>query len=136
MTMTQQRIDQESKAWRSRVTGLLEKIANAIIEKPRRSTDEATGTWIVRAVEVVTASTVYRGPDIAIPKGYTTAVKQRRHAGAPIGYVAASRGDVGGNLSRAELRDGESIEIQVTNMKEIYFTADTNNTFFEIISEL
>jgi len=136
MTMTEQQRAVDVKAWQSKVTSLLDKIANAIIERPRRSTSEATGTWIVRVVEVVTASTIYRGPDIVLPKGYTTAVRQRRHAGAPIGYVAASRGDVGGNLSRVELRDGESIEIQVTNMKEIYFTADTDSTFFEIISEL
>lgn len=135
MTTTQEE-KVTTQAWQDIVTSLLQKIASAVVQRPRRSDDEAIGTWLVRVVEVATAGTVYRGPNIPIPPGYTTTVRQRRHAGAPVGYVAPNRGDVQQSVTRVNLQDGESFEINITNMNQVYFGADTNSTFFEIISEL
>jgi len=47
-----------------------------------------------------------------------------------------SPGDIGNTLTRAEMGDGDTLETTVSNLKNLYFGADTNSTFFEMIVEL
>ena len=115
---------------------LLAEIRDTFIERPRRSDAEAVQQFLVRAIEVVTAGTVYRGPDVPVPAGWTVTIRQRNHAGTPTGYVGGSPGDIGNTLTRAEMGDGDTLETTVSNLKNLYFGADTNSTFFEMIVEL
>jgi len=115
---------------------LLAQIKAIGIQKPRRSDSEAVQQFLVRGVEVVTAGQVYRGPDLPIPEGWTVTIRQRNHAGSPVGYVGGSSGDVGNPLTRVEMGDGDTIETTVSNLKNLYFGSDTNATFFEMIVEL
>lgn len=114
------------------VEELLEQILAAVIEPPRN----VSGTEaVIRRVVVATAGTPVRGPDIAVPRGYSCVVRQRHNAGAPAGYVAFSESEVASTQARAELQNNDSLTVRVSNMNRIWFDSDTAATEFEIISQ-
>jgi len=119
------------------VKQLLAEIRDVNIQRPRRSDQESVPQLFVRAIEVVTAGEVYRGPDVVVPEGWTVTVRLRPHATAsPTGYVGGTSGDVGGTLTRVEMAEGDTMDANVSNLENLYFGSDTNNTFFELIVEL
>ena len=107
------------------IIGRLGTINQSIIAAPRRSAEEGIDELLVKVVQVVTVGTPVRGPDVKVPKGYTTLVRQRAHVGTPVGYVAGSQGSVRNNQERFELQDGESVTVNVSNLKNIWVDADS-----------
>lgn len=91
--------------------------------------------WSVITVTVATANTPVQGPDLSVPDGYAVTVRQRRHSGAPTGYVGSSGPNTANSRSRIEMGDNDSFTLQVTNTKLLWFNADTASTVFELILE-
>lgn len=113
----------------------VESLRQAVIQPPRRSAVLGLPQILVRRVIVVTAGTPVQGPDFTISPGYATVVRQRRHSGAPTGYVAGTRAELLNTAERSELSDNDSITVRVTNWSQLWFDADTANTAFELIVE-
>ena len=118
----------------ARVEALLTQIRDAVVEPPRPSKAQATEQVIIQRVRVVTAGSAIQGPDIPVPAGFSIVVRQRRHAGAPTGYVAFSRNAVSNTTSRVEMADNDSISVLINNFKEAWFDATIANTDFEMIA--
>ena len=98
--------------------------------------ERGTTPFMVRAVTVVTADTPVQGPDFPIPYGYRCTIRMRRHAGSPVGYVAASSQETKLSDYRLELGNGDSVDFpSIRNAAEIWFSADTNTIRFEVIAE-
>jgi hypothetical protein len=112
----------------------LEEIRLTQIERPRtnRDVDEV----IIYAVTVTVAGEPVQGPDIPVPPGYSTTVRQRIHAGSPTGYAALSRSNVLSSVRRTHLQDGASVDLNVPNFASLWFDADAANVTFELIAEL
>lgn len=94
----------------------------------------------VRRVRVTTAlsttAEVVQGPAMYIPEGFQTTVRMRRHSGsAPVGYVAKSRSAVTDDTSRMVMQDNDSVSLYLSNWDQLYFGADTADTYFELIAE-
>ena len=93
-------------------------------------------TWRVIAVRVATAGQPVQGPNRPIPDGFTLSVRMRRHSSVRTGYIAPAKVDLQESLARAEFRDNDSIELQITNMNLCWFDASTGtNTDFELVAE-
>jgi len=90
---------------------------------------------IVRRVRVVTAGTAVQGPDVAIPRGVVSVIRQRRHDASRNGYVATNERDVSSTGSRVEMQNNDTVVLQVSNWNKIWFDADTSTTDFELIAE-
>jgi len=90
---------------------------------------------IIRRVQVVTAGTAVEGPDVEIPEGVVSVIRQRRHAGAPNGYVALNERDVSSTGSRVEMQNNDTVVLEVSNWNKIWFDADSAETNFELIAE-
>ena len=105
--------------------------------------EEERGNWgkdarpeaIVRRVRVVTAGTAVRGPDVAIPRGVVSVIRQRRHDASRNGYVATNERDVSSTGSRVEMQNNDTVVLQVSNWSKVWFDSDTNTTDFELIAE-
>jgi len=97
--------------------------------------DDAQVETLIRRVRVTTAGTSLQGPGIAVPKGFTTVIRMRRHSGTPNGYVALSEHAVSSTDTRIEMRDNDSVSINVSNWSKLWFDADSSNTDFELIVE-
>lgn len=119
-----------------RLTARINELIRVTVEPPRRRPGENVDEWSVRRVRVVTAGTPVQGPDFVIPDGFVCAIRQRRHTGTPIGYIGPSSGSTLGTDTRVELRDAESVSLNISNMKKVWFNADTANTDFEMMVEL
>ena len=117
----------------SEIKTLLIAVRDSNIEPIRY--DDAQVETLIRRVRVTTAGTSVQGPNIAVPKGFTTVVRMRRHTGTPNGYVALSEHAVSSTDTRIETQDNDSISINVSNWSKIWFDADTNTTDFELIVE-
>ena len=117
----------------SEIKTLLIAVRDSNIE-PIRYEDAQVET-LIRRVRVTTAGTALQGPGIDVPKGFTTVVRMRRHTGTPNGYIALSEHAVSSTDTRIEMRDNDSISINVSNWSKIWFDADTNTTDFELIVE-
>lgn len=131
--------DSRSHLEHQEVLNALQALATNIIEAPRTSTTQGLPEWTVQTVKVTNANEAVRGPNVAVPVGYTTVVRQRRHAGSPTGYVAPTEGDLAATGSRSELGDADALELKVSNMNELWFSSDstvaTTGTVFELIVE-
>lgn len=125
--MTQQSHEQ-------RVETLLREIRDALSGPPRRSATETVDPIIIRAVEVVTAGTIVQGPDVLLPEGYTVSIRQRPHTTGRTGYVGFSQNAVGNTATRIELQNNNAIGVRISNFKDAWFDANTNNTFFEMMA--
>lgn len=113
----------------------LQKIAN-VLGATRRTRIEAAPQVIIRRVRVTAVDGAQQGEDIAVPEGVITTIRQRRHLTNPTGYVAFNEGGLRDTTSRAELADGDSLAVRITNFKQAWFSADTADTDFEMIAEL
>ena len=105
--------------------------------------EEERGNWgkdarpeaIVRRVRVVTAGTAVQGPDVSIPRGVVSVIRQRRHDASRNGYVATNERDVSSTGSRVEMQNNDTVVLQVSNWSKVWFDSDTNTTDFELIAE-
>lgn len=108
-----------------------------ITNNPRRATlGPAQG--VIRAVRIDTANVVKQGPDLAIPPGFNITVVQRRHSGTHTGYVAFSEIETKNSMERHEMRDADAWSVNVSNMSDLFFNAETVPTgglFFELIAQ-
>ena len=112
----------------SEIKTLLIAVRDSNIE-PIRNEDAQVET-LIRRERVTTASTTVQGPDIDVPKGFTTVGRMRRHSGTPNGYVAMSQHAVSSTDTRIEMRDNDSVSINVSNWSKLWFDADSSNTDF------
>ena len=97
--------------------------------------DDAQVETLIRRVRVTTASTALQGPDIDVPKGFSTVIRMRRHSGTPNGYIALSEHAVSSTDTRIEMQDNDSVSINVSNWSKLWFDADSSDTDFELIVE-
>jgi len=111
---------------------LLRSILAATIEPPRFSQGPSVQ---FRVVQVPLVDDVRQGPQVAVPPGYNVVVRQRHHSSTRTGYVASDEPSLANTLTRSELWNNDSIAVAVTNMSDLWFSADTANTYFELITE-
>jgi len=105
--------------------------------------EEERGNWgkdarpeaVVRRGRVVTAGTAVQGPDVSIPRGVVSVIRQRRHDASRNGYVATNERDVSSTGSRVEMQNNDTVVLQVSNWSKVWFDSDTNTTDFELIAE-
>ena len=105
--------------------------------------EEERGNWgagarseaIVRRVRVETAGTAVQGPDVAIPRGVVSVIRQRRHDASRNGYVATNERDVSSTGSRVEMQNNDTVVLQISNWNKVWFDSDTASTDFEMIAE-
>ena len=115
---------------------LLNEIFTGLIP-PRRSENEQVPEGLARRVNVVTAGTPVRGPDVKVNRGYGVVIRQRNHTvGAPFGYAGFSQGDLSNTNTRIEMLDGDSFVVRISNLNKIWFDADTADTSFEMFVEM
>ena len=117
----------------SEIKSLLIAVRDSNIE-PIRYEDAQVET-LIRRVRVTTAGTALQGPGVPVPKGFTTVIRMRRHSGTPNGYVALSEHAVSSTDTRIEMRDNDSVSINVSKWSKLFFDADSSNTDFELIVE-
>ena len=111
----------------------LSTIAAATIRPPGYPHMEGRPFYVI-VIEVLTAGTPVNGPDFPVPPGRVVTVRQRRHDGSPVGYVANSVQEVKMDDTRVELGDAESVGFAaIRNLMEIWVDSDTAATKFEII---
>ena len=98
---------------------------------------------LIRRVLVTTAlaspatlDEVVRGPDVSVPRGFRTTIRQRRHSGSPTGYLAFEPEHILQTDRRVELGDGDSLDFWLENFEDCYFGADTDTISFEMITEI
>ena len=104
---------------------------------PRRSEAEQVPEGLARRILVATVGTAVQGPDVAVNRGYGVVIRQRNHAaGAPTGYVGFSQGDLLNTNTRIEMLDGDSFVVRISNLKKVWFDADTADTTFEMFVEV
>jgi len=115
---------------------LTKELIRVTIQAPRHSQKYALDQVRVWLIEQFNPGTPIQGPDMPIPPGYSVLVRMRPQAGTPIGYVAGSEGTVRDSYSRVHLQEGESITVFVTNLKYLWFDADTAATQMEIVCSL
>lgn len=130
-SLIQQLIERERE-----LTAKLAELIKTIISPPRFSDQQQLDQVVIRVVEVATSGTPVQGPDVTVPKGYTCVIRQRRHLAIdPAGRVAFSRNAIQNTLERAELGDGDVLEVKIDNLKYVWLDSDTDATFFELIVE-
>ena len=90
---------------------------------------------IIRRMRVETAGTPVQGPDVPIPAGVVSVIRQRRHTGTPTGYVALNERDVTSTGSRVEMENNDTIVLAISNWNNIWFDAAADDTDWELIAE-
>ena len=105
------------------------------VEEERKATRGARPEAIVRRVRVITAGTAVQGPDVSVPKGVVSVIRQRRHDASRNGYVATNERDVSSTGSRVEMQNNDTVVLQVSNWNNVWFDSDTATTDFELIAE-
>ena len=104
-------------------------------DRSRAFTNGSHPEALIRRVEVVTAGTPVQGPNIEIPAGINTVIRQRRSTATRNGYVAVNEHDVSNTSLRSEIQNADVITLRVSNWSKLWFDADTSGTEFELISE-
>ena len=104
-------------------------------DRSRAFTNGSHPEALIRRVEVVTAGTPVQGPNIEIPAGIDTVIRQRRSTATRNGYVALNEHDVTNTSLRSEIQNADVIGLRVSNWSKLWFDADTSGTEFELISE-
>ena len=120
------------------VTASLGRIEEGLKDPADRSRAFTNGSHpeaLIRRVEVVTAGTPVQGPNIEIPAGINTVIRQRRSTATRNGYVALNEHDVTNTSLRSEIQHADVIGLRVSNWNKLWFDADTSGTEFELISE-
>ena len=113
----------------------IEKLLTPPLPDERGKNNNSLPEAIIRRVRVATAGTALQGPDVVIPEGVPSVIRQRRHSNSPNGYVALNERDVSSTGSRIEMVNGDTVVLQVSNWNKIWFDADTASTDFELIAE-
>ena len=114
----------------------LERLEAATLEPPRRFRGKEE--VMIRTVSVASSAegSITKGPNIKIPVGYACTVRQRHHAGDPVGYVAMSEQAVQRSGERIELVDGENVSFKIDNMDALVFWSGSGSeVIFELIAE-
>ena len=116
------------------LTDKIDQLRQAVIE-PQRFILDAKEILVI-VVTVVTAGTAVQGPNIRVPQGGSTVIRQRRHTGTTrTGYVAFERSDAANPGNRIEFRDNDSISLRLDRLASVWFDADNGATTFEMIVE-
>ena len=116
------------------LTGKIDQLRQAVIE-PQRFILDAKEILVI-TVTVVTAGSPEQGPNIRVPQGCSTVIRQRRHSGTTrTGYVAFERSDTANPGNRIEFRDNDSIALRLERLDSVWFDADNAATNFELIVE-
>ena len=116
----------------------LDRIEQALAPKLEQTRDEfnfSRSEAIIRRMRVETSGTPVRGPDVPIPPGVVSVIRQRRHSGTPTGYVALNERDVTSTGSRVEMENNDTIVLALSNWNNIWFDADADDTDWELIAE-
>jgi hypothetical protein len=113
----------------------IEKLLTPPLPDERGKNNNSLPEAIILRVRVVTAGKALQGPDVAVPEGVASVIRQRRHSNSPNGYVALNERDVSSTGSRIEMVNGDTVVLQVSNWNKIWFDADTASTDFELIAE-
>jgi hypothetical protein len=100
---------------------------------PPRFADGPAGIIVV--IEVTLAGDESQGPVVPVPRGYPVTIRQRFHSGTHTGYFAFSRAGLGQTGTRSEWRDNDGLSVHVSSLDRLWFSADTDATFFEILVE-
>ena len=121
----------------SRVTSALEEIVDLLTppELPPALDSDSQPEALIQRVRVNTAGTVVQGPDVAIPQGVASVIRQRRHTTSPNGRIALNEHDVSSTGTRIETVNGDTIILTISNWNKLWFDSDTNETDFELIAE-
>ena len=116
----------------------LDRIEKALAPKLEETRDEfnfSRSEAIIRRMRVETAGTPVRGPDVPIPPGVVSVIRQRRHTGTPTGYIALNERDVTSTGSRVEMQNNDTVVLALSNWNNIWFDADSDDTDWELIAE-
>lgn len=109
------------------IRGLRQEIRQVLseVQTVRSSVAQNTPSWNIVVVFTTSANDPVQGPDLKVPPGFAVVVLQRRHSGAPTGYVSYSETAVQNNLTRSELTDAGSRSLKVANTNEIWLMVDS-----------
>lgn len=119
------------------ILGKLSEIHRAMIAPPRGIPEPGHPPVHVVRVRVSTPGQARQGPDMPVPPGQKTAVRVRLHpTAAPTGYVAFSRTTIADTVSRLELSEGLSVQVDIANWNVLWFDSNTADTDFEIVVEM
>ena len=116
----------------------LDRIEKALAPKLEETRDEfnfSRSEAIIRRMRVETAGTPAQGPDVPIPQGVVSVIRQRRHTGTPTGYIALNERDVTSTGSRVEMQNNDTVVLALSNWNNIWFDADSDDTDWELIAE-
>ena len=109
----------------------LERLRQAVIRPPR--SDRGDIPVVAHRVNVAASGTPVQGPRLKVPAGHKVLIRQRNHAGTPVGYVAFDRVSIAQTATRIEYGDGDKLEFDLDSLDQVWFDADTNSTAFELI---
>lgn len=109
----------------------VERVRQAVIRPPRSS--QGTMPIVIHRVNVAVAGTPIQGPKLRIPAGHKVLIRQRNHAGTPVGYIAFDRPAIEATGDRIEFGDGDKLEFHLDSLDQVWFDADTADTAFELI---
>lgn len=120
------------------VVEALNRIADGVVQSPRRSDDQDIDEVIIRVITVKAAGTAVQGSDMPVPTGFSTVIRQRRHSGSHTGFLAFSENAIANPNERSEMADNESFGASISNMDQIWVDAGsvpTTGLLFEVIVE-
>lgn len=126
---------QNAAAQLRKIATLLEQIRDAV-SYPETGPDAAEGK--IYRIHVVSVNGVEAGPDMLLPhRHYPVTIRQRRHSdgNTHTGYWSFTDRDVRDTIFRSEMRDNDSYTVRVSNLNKLYFSANTANTYFELVVE-
>lgn len=84
-------------------------------------------------VEVVTAGTAVEIAELRIPPGSLVTFRQRQHTTSRTGYISfEGRSGPANSRARHEMNNNDSVTHRLSNLRDIWFDASANNTFFEV----
>ena len=90
----------------------------------------------VFGVEIVSAGTPVRGPDVPLEDGTIVLIRLRPDPdNVIIGYFSGTQHGVRDKLQRHAFEEGDSINSIVNNLDLLFFDADTSGAFFEVSYE-
>ena len=113
----------------------IETLLKTPVSEERKVTNGSRPEAIIRRVRVTSSGTATQGPDVMVPEGVATVIRQRRHTTSPNGRIALNERDVSSTGSRIETVNGDTVVLVITNWNKIWFDSDADDTDFELIAE-
>jgi hypothetical protein len=91
--------------------------------------------WRAKTFTVATAGTPVNLDDIAVPDGFSVAIRAAIANGANLVYVANSSANTASATNRFILRAGDTIILNITNYNLIWIDGNANGVIIESIIE-